>query len=209
MSLSDVIGAEMTAIMAFIWFTYATACRPVYKGEVLYAQDLPLMRVCFLTTICIMIHQLVFAAWNIHIFGYQATTPAHHSIVRLGVYTALAGFLLYGWALNTIRHYVLPPKSVAPDDEARLIETGPYQFSRNPMYLSYMLVYVGVELVVLSPLALFTPLLLLTFHTWIVEEESDQRKIHSESFPTYCQRVPRWFSPASFIRALRRALYLY
>lgn len=209
MSFSDVIGAEMTAIMGFIWFTHRTACRPVYRGEILYAQDLALMRLFFLGTVMLLIHQLVYAAYGVYLFGYQSVSQTQRDLVHIGGFIAIGGFLLYTSALDEIRLYVLPPKSVAPDEEAQLVQTGPYRFSRNPMYVSYLLVFLGVELVVLSPLATATIPLFLAFRSWIKEEEADQRSLHGKSFATYCRRVPRWFSLPNFIAALRRALYLY
>ena len=77
----------------------------------------------------------------------------------------------------------------------RLVCSGPYRFSRNPMY-------VGVALILISWAVLFSSLILtayaaivlLAFHIRvIVGEEPRLARTFGADWQSYRTRVPRWF----------------
>jgi protein-S-isoprenylcysteine O-methyltransferase Ste14 len=75
-----------------------------------------------------------------------------------------------------------------------IVQDGPFRFSRNPLYLSLTILYVGVALMfnALIPLLLLSPLLVVV-HFGIVrrEERYLEAKFGSE-YTDYCKRVRRW-----------------
>lgn len=75
-----------------------------------------------------------------------------------------------------------------------LVEVGPYRYSRNPMYLSLLLSYVGLALLLGVPWALLVmpvPLLAL-LRVVIPYEEAQLRRQFDARYLDYCGRVPRW-----------------
>ena len=76
-----------------------------------------------------------------------------------------------------------------------LATDGPYRYTRNPIYLSHLVLDVGAALLVdgAAPLLLL-PLVAIGLHWAVVrpEEQYLQRKF-GDAYAAYCQRVPRWF----------------
>ncbi len=86
--------------------------------------------------------------------------------------------------------------NVLPSQPSTALATdGPYRYTRNPIYLSHLVLYVGAALVVngVAPLVLL-PLLAIGLQWGVVrpEEQYLQRKF-GEPYGEYCQRVRRWF----------------
>jgi protein-S-isoprenylcysteine O-methyltransferase Ste14 len=75
-----------------------------------------------------------------------------------------------------------------------LATDGPYRYTRNPIYLSDFVLYVGAALLVngVAPLLLL-PLVAIGLHWGVVrpEEQYLVRKF-GHTYSEYCQRVPRW-----------------
>ena len=104
-----------------------------------------------------------------------------------------AGFLLMLWAGISFRRAqttVVPHR--AP---AALVETGPYRWSRNPIYLADLMILAGWALLVGSPAAL---LLLIPFYSvlmtrFVLREEAVLSEHLGAKYADFCDRVPRWF----------------
>jgi len=76
----------------------------------------------------------------------------------------------------------------------RLVVTGPYRFSRNPMYLARTFLYLGLGLMVnaLAILAALVPLLLVMHYGVIKREECYLEAKFGETYRQYRGRVRRW-----------------
>jgi protein-S-isoprenylcysteine O-methyltransferase Ste14 len=75
-----------------------------------------------------------------------------------------------------------------------LIETGPFRYSRNPLYVAMAAGYVGVALLANTIWPLFLlPLVLLMMHRGVVEREERylERKF-GDKYIDYRSRVRRW-----------------
>lgn len=75
-----------------------------------------------------------------------------------------------------------------------LVVHGPYRFTRNPMYLGFAVLYLGVTLLVNSlwPLVLL-PIVLGIIHRWvIVREEAYLTRAFGDDYRAYQARVRRW-----------------
>ena len=75
-----------------------------------------------------------------------------------------------------------------------LVEDGPYQYSRNPIWLGRLLLLVGVGLVLRSLLLLpYVVALAVMQHVRIVRaEEPELLERFGEAYSEYTRRVPRW-----------------
>ena len=76
---------------------------------------------------------------------------------------------------------------------AKLVTTGPYAVTRNPMYLGHMVCMAGLVLAFRSPVAVFLAL----YHVWwlrerALEDESMLANRFPEEYAAYRERVARW-----------------
>lgn len=103
-----------------------------------------------------------------------------------------AGLLLMLWAgllmlrrKTTVNPYGTPRK---------LLDEGPFGFSRNPIYLADSLIYCGIALLFGSLWTwLLLPLLILGMHYGvIVREERLLVELFGEDYQDYRKRVRRW-----------------
>lgn len=83
-----------------------------------------------------------------------------------------------------------PGMSVLPE---RLVTSGPYRFTRNPMYLGHLIFMLGLALTFRSWLA--GALLLFHcfwFHQRALEDEAQLQRLFGEAYDVYAARVKRW-----------------
>jgi protein-S-isoprenylcysteine O-methyltransferase Ste14 len=123
--------------------------------------------------------------------GLSVVAPRGASLTAGGALLA-AGALIAGWAL-TIFHRV-GTTTVPGQSSDRLVEWGPYRFTRNPMYVGLTLAYLGeaVLLQQLWPVPLLVLVLAYLQRTVIPLEESRLREVFGEVYTAYCGRVRRW-----------------
>ena len=105
--------------------------------------------------------------------------------------------LAWGWLqYRLVGNYRLarggggPGLSVPPE---RLVTTGPYRFTRNPMYLGHLLFMLGLALTFAS----WPAAALLGFHVpWFddraKEDEAQLHRLFGEQYDAYAMRVRRW-----------------
>lgn len=77
---------------------------------------------------------------------------------------------------------------------SRLVESGPFRFSRNPIYLADSVIYLGVTLIwgLLWPLMLYPIVWAVIRYGVIHNEEAHLASRFGESYTQYCKRVRRW-----------------
>lgn len=75
----------------------------------------------------------------------------------------------------------------------RLVETGPYVLTRNPMYLGSFLIGVGFVFIVWPwwSLPIFALFFYLRFNMQIAQEEKHFAQLFPNEFAAYCQKTPR------------------
>lgn len=75
-----------------------------------------------------------------------------------------------------------------------LVITGPFRFSRNPLYLSLTLLFAGLSLIAnnLWGLIALVPVLVILHFGVILREERYLEAKFSESYRQYCSQVRRW-----------------
>lgn len=76
----------------------------------------------------------------------------------------------------------------------RLIQEGPFKWSRNPIYVGLLLVYAGVALLWAQFWCwLLLPVLVVLLQVGIIRHEERLLAQHfGDSYHEYCQRVRRW-----------------
>jgi protein-S-isoprenylcysteine O-methyltransferase Ste14 len=104
----------------------------------------------------------------------------------------VAGFVLGGWAQITFRrhHTTLIPNRPA----TAMVTDGPYAFTRNPMYVSLTLIYLGLALLtgMLWPIILLPVVLILLTVLVIRREERYLDSAFGEEYAEFRMRVRRW-----------------
>jgi protein-S-isoprenylcysteine O-methyltransferase Ste14 len=111
------------------------------------------------------------AAWVGHVVGWPFI---------------VAGVALAAWSVRAAGEQVL-------ERPAGLVVRGPYAFSRNPMYLAWHLLYLGIASILNNAwLLALLPLALLMTHLVIVREERQLYSRLGQSYRAYRQRVRRY-----------------
>lgn len=79
-------------------------------------------------------------------------------------------------------------------ESSQLITSGPYRFTRNPMYVGFVLVYLGATVIANTPWSLlFLPLPVWVMHTRVIPyEEANLTRVFGDAYRTYAARVGRW-----------------
>ncbi|MBS0384535.1 MAG: isoprenylcysteine carboxylmethyltransferase family protein [Proteobacteria bacterium] len=77
---------------------------------------------------------------------------------------------------------------------AKLVVSGIYRFTRNPMYLGVTIASLGVAIFFGRPLMFIVPVFVFVITNWIFIpfEEAKMRRQFGAEFDAYTQRVRRW-----------------
>lgn len=123
--------------------------------------------------------------------GLSAETQQRFFVA--GIVLFLLGVLVAGWGwglFHRARTTTIPGRA-----STTLVTSGPYRFTRNPMYIGLSLGYLGEAglLKHLWPIPLL--LLVLAYLNWrvIPVEEARLLEVFGSEYDAYRQRVGRWF----------------
>jgi protein-S-isoprenylcysteine O-methyltransferase Ste14 len=110
----------------------------------------------------------------------------------LGLALFTLPFLFAMWAARTFRRHQTPVKPLGK--VTGIVDEGPFAFTRNPMYLSLMVMYVGGALLFALPWAwvLLIPVFLSLHFGVILPEERYLAATFDEPYRRYTERVRRW-----------------
>ena len=117
--------------------------------------------------------------------------PAHQVLavaaVVAGALISLAGVVQFRRARTTVN-------PMTPEASSSLVVAGLYRWTRNPMYLGFLVALIGVALWLASPAALLVlPFFVLYMNRFqIVPEERALAARFGASFEEYRRRVRRW-----------------
>lgn len=113
-------------------------------------------------------------------------------VTAFGVLFISLGFLLRVWA--AVHFYNHKMRVISLEPQGALITTGPYKYSRNPLYLGgNVFCFFGAALLFGSPTALVMTVLHIPLVNLMIrrEEEQLEREFGAE-FRTYKKQVRRW-----------------
>jgi protein-S-isoprenylcysteine O-methyltransferase Ste14 len=104
-----------------------------------------------------------------------------------------AGYGLYRFAGSYRISRAGGPPGMSQGMPEKVIDTGPYAITRNPMYLGHMVFLSGLAMLTRSP---FAAALLTAVVPWFddraVHDERRLEKAFGEEYVAYRDRVPRW-----------------
>ena len=110
----------------------------------------------------------------------------------------VAGALILAWLvlfLSAITRFRRAGTSIIPNKPvSAFVVSGPYRFTRNPMYVALVALYLGAALLVNSwwAVVLLPVVLIVIDRTVIAREERYLRQRFPVEYPAYCSRVRRW-----------------
>lgn len=121
--------------------------------------------------------------------GHAPLGDSYVLVGRIIIGASLAIMVWAAFAFWRARTTIVPHE--APK---ALVETGPFQFSRNPIYLADLVILAGWSFSVGSPitLLLLVPFYFVLLHLFILPEEARLTDHLGEDYVRYKSRVRRW-----------------
>lgn len=116
--------------------------------------------------------------------------PTRPAAVAWSLVLVLPGLWLRGYAAGYVKK------------NRELTTTGPYAYTRNPLYLGSTLMAAGFALALLSwPVALVLAIVFLVIYVPVIASEERFLRATFPGFDDYCRRVPRFFPGLGSSRA--------
>lgn len=134
-----------------------------------------------------------FIAWPLALLGVEALLQ--QGIPRINPW----GLPLLAWGY--LQYYLVgryrlrlgrggPGLAVPPE---RIVDTGPYRWVRNPMYLGHIIFLAGIAVTLLSWVATAVAVVHLAwFDRRVRGDEAHLAQLFGEPYRDYCRRVKRW-----------------
>lgn len=110
----------------------------------------------------------------------------------LGLIVMILGVGLAGWSAKLFAKANTSTKSDQPVNA--LVTSGPYRFSRNPMYIGMVISLCGLAMVmsVMTPWIVPPLLIILLDRLFVQREEKQLREKFGRTYTDYCAQVRRW-----------------
>lgn len=124
---------------------------------------------------------------------FEALKRPLHAVTYLGILLIILGLSL---VLYCIYHFIVYGRGTfSPIDRTQqLVVSGPYRFTRNPMYVGIIITLLG-EVVILKSwqLLIYTLLVFVAFHLFVMYiEEPRLKEEFGKEFKTYASQIRRW-----------------
>ena len=135
---------------------------------------------------------LVFAnTFNLPTISHQETFHSEPTS-WIGVVLCLAGLLMLLWSLVSFGESFRI--GIDTDYPNKLVTTGVFSFSRNPIYVAFGFILLGQFLIFPNQILLiYLGAAILLFHRQVLREEEYLKKHYGMEFSEYCNRVRRYF----------------
>jgi protein-S-isoprenylcysteine O-methyltransferase Ste14 len=104
-----------------------------------------------------------------------------------GVAFALSGVIAFRRWNTTVR-----PEH--PEKASTLVNTGPYRYTRNPMYLGLLVILLAWTVYLAAPVGMLGPVAFMLYITrfQIIPEERALRAKFGADYQRFCEGVRRW-----------------
>ncbi len=134
-------------------------------------------------------------AWWLHAaipVGFAGAAAAGPWLTTLGAIILAVGTGVFWWGMATFARARTGIMLQSP--ASRLVTAGPYRWSRNPMYVGFVAMYLGFSLLMNSlwPLVLLPAVIVLLELIVVAREERYLRATFGPAYEEYCQRVKKW-----------------
>lgn len=115
-----------------------------------------------------------------------------YGIQLIGLVFFSVGFILAVWAKIVMKHSWGYPGQHNIKKQDTLITTGPFSFSRNPIYIGIILIAFGFPIAIKSSLFFLSLLVVFHFYKESLQEEKLLEKYFGKQYILYKSRVPRF-----------------
>ncbi len=113
------------------------------------------------------------------------------TISIIGMVIGFTGDIIFATAVITMKDSWRA--GLARDDETKMVTDGIYQISRNPAFLAFDCVYLGILLMFFNPVLLVLSLwAMIMLHLQILQEEKYLLTVFGEEYYNYKTRVCRY-----------------
>jgi protein-S-isoprenylcysteine O-methyltransferase Ste14 len=136
-----------------------------------------------------------FLLYPVLIVGWEALFRSGRLEVTLAyIVLMIIGYLLYKVSTTyRVTRGEGGPGEKWEKEPARLITTGPYAFTRNPVYLGHIIFILGLALTLHSLLAAILAVGIgITFHGRILKDEKRLASVFGQQYFDYKSHVRRW-----------------
>jgi protein-S-isoprenylcysteine O-methyltransferase Ste14 len=129
------------------------------------------------------------AAWAVPAYGFDV--PARD---LFSMPTAVSGAIISAWGIISFRQARTTVNPMKPDTTTSLVVSGIYRWTRNPMYLGFLLVLLGWAIFLSNALSfiLVAALMLYLDRFQVKPEERALHSLFGQQFAIYASRVRRW-----------------
>jgi len=110
----------------------------------------------------------------------------------IGLFAVAVGVGLFAWALWV---FAAARTGILLQRPARcVVDSGPYAWSRNPMYVAFVTAYVGIALLANTvwPVVILPVVIFMLQRQVIQREERYLVRTFGDDYLAYCRRVRRW-----------------
>ena len=120
-------------------------------------------------------------------------TPPGLPLPPLGIGLVAVAFIPPVWAIILFRREGTEVNPTSPTNR-KLVTSGPYQFTRNPMYLGLVTLALGIALWIGAWPMFIAPVAIFATANWvhIPFEETKMRHQFGATYEDYVERVRRW-----------------
>ncbi|MGP0092216.1 MAG: methyltransferase family protein [Xanthobacteraceae bacterium] len=114
-------------------------------------------------------------------------------LVTLGIALVAIAWIPPAWAIILFRRAGTEVNPTSPANRT-LVTSGPYRFTRNPMYLGLVIITLGIAVWVGAWPMFLAPIAVFATANWvhIPFEEAKMRRQFGATYDDYVRRVRRW-----------------
>jgi len=125
--------------------------------------------------------------------AFSMKTESMPTVKLIGLLLALFGTLLASWAKIVMGRNWGRPAQHDKTIQSRLVTGGPFAYSRNPIYVGLLLLFLGQQAALQSYGIFLIFLFAYAVRHAVSREEQLLTKFFGQSYRTYIHKVPRFF----------------
>jgi len=131
-------------------------------------------------------------AYIIYFVFPQYSLNLSSNIVNIGLLIFVGGISFAVWAKVVMGKNWNHPVEHIIERQTEIVKSGPFKYSRNPIYVGLFICFVGFFISLSSPLIIFALLLALIIKKIVAKEEINLEKLFGEKYMEYKKQVPRY-----------------
>lgn len=127
---------------------------------------------------------------------FVVKTQLPQIFVTIGILICILGNIIFTMAVTTMKDSWRA--GIAEKDETKMITNGIYKISRNPAFLGFYCVYIGILLMFFNlPLLIISVVAITMLHLQILQEEQYLAKVFKNDYLEYKKKVCRYIGRIS------------